>query len=81
MQDIIETLERYATHRIPTGGFLHAVLENDLKAACERADNINRGRLFEIVSYCYNNLPAVSWGSPEKVQKWLERCTITQEVE
>jgi len=73
MQDIKETLDRYINNKIPTGGFLHAVLSNDLAEACMRADSLNKHRLFEIVSYIYNNLPIDSWGSNEKVDKWLGR--------
>ena len=73
MQDIIKTLERYTQDRIPTGSFLHAVLSNDLTMACMKADDYNRHRLFEIVNYIYNNIPSISWGSPEKVNNWLKR--------
>jgi hypothetical protein len=69
---IVPTLDRYVLNHIPTGGFLEAVLSNDLKEACARADSQNRYLLFEIVSYLYNEVPSACWGSPEKVQKWLE---------
>jgi hypothetical protein len=68
---IIPSLRRYADNHIPTGGFLQAVLENNLSEACARADSNNRTLLFEIVSYCYNELPGGCWGSPERVQLWL----------
>jgi hypothetical protein len=71
MDYIIDTLERYVSDRCPTGGFLHAVLSNDLTQACAKADMHNQRRLHEIVSYIYNNLPSICWGSPEKVEKWL----------
>ena len=71
MQEIEDALERYKHYRIRTGGFLNAVLENDLEQACVKADCINRNRLFEIVSYVANYLPPEAWGSPEKVRKWL----------
>jgi len=73
MQDIQATLERYVNDRCPTGGFLHAVLSNDLMEACARADMHNQRRLPEIATYIYNNLPMISWGSPEKVDAWLKR--------
>jgi hypothetical protein len=73
MQDIIETLNRYVDDRCPTGGFLHAVLSNDLTQACAKADMRNQNQLHKIVSYVYNNLPLICWGSPEKVDKWLNR--------
>ncbi len=72
MEEIKASLERYVNHKIPTGSFLRAVLENDLKEACGRADMINKHRLFEIVSICYNDLPGNCWGSPEKVRAWLD---------
>ena len=71
VQHIIPSIERYVSRRIPTGGFLEAVLSNDLKEACARADNQNRQLLFEIVGYIYNEVPAQCWGSPEKVNLWL----------
>lgn len=48
-----------------------AVLSNDLKEACGRADSFNRRILFEIVVWLYNNAPITCWGSPEKVDAWL----------
>lgn len=72
MQDIIETLNNYVKNRIPTGGFLHAVLSNDLTMACMKADDRNKYRLFEIIQYIYNDLPSNCWGSPEKVDTWLK---------
>lgn len=72
MERIKETLKRYVEDRCPTGGFLHAVLSNDLTEACARADMYNQVRLVEIVTYIYNDLPGNCWGSPEKVDKWLD---------
>jgi hypothetical protein len=70
--DVIESLQRYAETGCPTGGFLQAVLENDLKEACGRADEDNQRALFDIVGYIYNELPSTCWGSPQKVEDWLE---------
>lgn len=64
-------LTRYVEGRIPPGGFLRAVLENNLKRACELADHTNQLALFAIVSYIYNEIPANAWGSPEAVRAWL----------
>ena len=65
-------MQRYIENRIPPGGFLMAVLSNNLVEACSRADSINRERLFDIVSFLYNEVPSVCWGSPEKVKAWLK---------
>jgi hypothetical protein len=70
---IVESLKRYADHGVPTGDFLRAVLENDLKEAVGRADHINGPALAHIVSYCYNEIPSTSWGSPAKVEAWIEK--------
>jgi hypothetical protein len=66
-------LLRYVNdHRRP-GGFLLAVLENDLSNAMGRADDESRAGLYAIVCWVYNEAPSTCWGSPEKVKAWLER--------
>ena len=73
MEAIKESLDRYAKDRIPPGGFLKAVLENDLMSAIARADHMNRQRLPEICKYVFNELSSSIWGSREKVQNHLKR--------
>lgn len=55
----------------PTGGFLEAVISNDLKGAFMRADEENRAALFHIVSFLYNHMPGGSQGSPEHYATWI----------
>lgn len=55
--ETLASLKRYAEQRIPTGGFLQAVLENDLMQAFHRADEENCEALFHICAYIYNELP------------------------
>jgi len=69
--ELKESLDRYVTHRIPTGDFLHAVLTNNLMEAFGRADDNNRYLLFDICSYVYNEMPASCHGNEEKVNAWL----------
>ena len=69
--DTIEALERYAGHHIETGGFLRAVLENNLMEAVARADDNNIKVLREICQYVHMGLPSECHGSPEKVKEWL----------
>ena len=66
-----ESLDRYVNDKIETGGFLRACLENDLTNAIGNADMENREKLWVIVNYIYNEIPASCWGSKEKVAKWL----------
>ena len=65
-------IKRYIDHHIEPGGFLTAVLENNLREALGRADEFNNAALFHIAAYLYNEAPADCWGSVEKVERWLE---------
>lgn len=67
----IEAIERYHNRGILPGGFLQAVLSNDLKEACQQGDQDNLDALVAIVALIYNELPACCWGSPEKVAAWV----------
>jgi hypothetical protein len=64
-------LQRYIRDRVPTGGFLEAVLSNDLREACARADENNERVLPELVAYLYNEAPRNCWGSRELYKAWL----------
>ncbi len=65
-------LDRYVEHRLQPGGFLTAVLSNDLFGAVAKADSENRAALADIVVYIYNNIPSDAWGSRDTVWKWCE---------
>lgn len=64
-------LTNYVEKHRRTGGFLEAVLSNDLKEAMGRADERSREGLFAIVCWLYNEAPSTCWGSPERVSDWL----------
>lgn len=72
MEEIKESLKRYVEYKIPTGGFLQSVLENNLFEAIARADDINRYRIHKICKYIYNKLPSNCWGSKSIVEEWLQ---------
>jgi hypothetical protein len=65
-------IARYVSEGRPTGDFLRAVLENDLAAAAQRADMINRPRLVEIALFVTWHVPSTCWGSPEIVRAWVD---------
>ena len=67
----IKALNRYVNDRQETGGFLYAVLCNDLRNAVSHADNDNIEVIPQIVMYIYNELPSNCWGSEKKVKSWL----------
>ena len=78
--DILESLKRYIDQGIPTGGFLSAVLENNLSEAFGRADEHNCETLFHICGFIYNEIPRAAWGSEAKVKAWLEQKRKTVEA-
>ena len=69
----VDGLINYISDRIPPGGFLEALLSNDLAEACGRADEINKHRLYEYMTFLYNHAPGLCWGNPGRVYKWLDR--------
>ena len=68
-----ECIDNYVKLRIPTGGFLYAVLTNNLSEAIGRADENNMKCIVGIVRYIYNECPAACWGSEDRVMEWLKR--------
>ena len=70
---MVSELEDYFRNGTVLGGFLTAVLTNDLRGACERADSENLRNLPAFVAYLYNNAPSDCWGSKAKVEAWQER--------
>lgn len=53
------------------GGFLTAVICNDLKEAVSRADSENLRNLPAFVGYLYNEAPSMCWGSEERMKNWI----------
>jgi len=70
-EHILDIIDRYVKERVPTGGFLEAVLCNDLREAYNRADDQNFIALPWIVFYLYNEVPGDCWGSLRAVKNWL----------
>lgn len=66
-------LIRYVAHHKEPGGFLTAVLENNLRRACAKADDENKYLLFDYVVFLHNRCPAACWGSEDAVTKWIEQ--------
>lgn len=72
-EHMLESLNNYVLHGVPTGDFLYAVLSNDLFEAFGRADSGNQAAMKDYVMYIYNFLPTACWGSSEAVDGWLAR--------
>lgn len=69
----------YLRYGIQPGGFLLAVLSNDLKDACARADETNQRALYDYIYVLYNDAPSDAWGSPAHVTAWIARGIAARE--
>ena len=76
-------MKLYLDAGIMPGGFLTAVLHNNLIDAFRYADDINMAALRDWAQFIYWEIPSQAWGSPEKVEKWCEtrRKEIIKECE
>ena len=68
----MESLQRYVDHGVPVGGFLQAVLSNDLRKSIGRADSENLAALVAIATWLYNEAPMACWGSPGAYDSWIQ---------
>lgn len=78
---MMEGIKLYVEEGIPPGGFLSAIISNDLKEAVGRADDVNMYNIPAFVSYFYNNTPSACWGSPEKMQNWIKSHQEKRELQ
>jgi len=65
------SLQQYLLKGWDPGGFLSAVLMNDMMLAVTRADPVNRKFLWDIGRWVYTQAPPGSWGSREMVLNWM----------
>jgi hypothetical protein len=71
-ESLRESIDRYVTHGTPTGGFLEACIDNDLRSAVLMADEVNSEFIPVVVSYLYNECPATCWGNPGRRVEWVQ---------
>ena len=67
-----ESMRRYIEEGYQPGGFLSAVIENDLSKALERADPESMLMLRDLCSWIFNRAPSKSWGSRIAMEKWTK---------
>jgi len=75
-----ESVSWYVLAGQPPGGFLTAVLCNDLHEAAARADALNQRCLFRY-GQLLHDLPWSAWGSREAVDAWVARGGLGGVVE
>jgi hypothetical protein len=68
---IERSIRSYVEHGVEPGGFVRAVLENDLQAAVQRADPDCFVALRSICHHIFNCIPEKAWGSRLKIAVWL----------
>jgi len=78
-EHIRKAVKAYVEDRIQPGGFLTAVIQNNLVESFKRADHINIKRMSDIVEFFYNEVPSACWGSSEKMKKWLNKIWLDEE--
>ena len=76
-----DALNNYYEHGYMPGGFLTAVLCNDLFKAVATADQYNINCLKDICMFVYNEMPAKSWGSAERMRDWTVKVSEMKQGE
>ena len=72
----------YLTGEQPyVGGFLDALLKNDLRRTVIRADPQNAECLSVWIRFLINHAPSQCWGSPDKVSAWQDRRMSTSRAD
>ena len=68
---VMAAMKRYVDRHTKSGGFLTAVICNNLTDAVFRADKETYRALRDIVGWFWNVAPSDCWGSKEKMETWL----------
>lgn len=66
-----EGMREYLEYGRKPGGFLLALLANDLHFAVKWADCTNRYKLLEYTDFFLSEIPSRAWGSYENVYYWM----------
>ena len=67
-------IDNYVKFGFRPGGFIQAVLKNNLFSAVARADPVSMNHLKEVVQYIFNAAPSSTHGSHEKVEAHLKKA-------
>ena len=72
-ESVREQLRMYIEEGRPVGGFIRAVIENDLRLAVLFADAINGSLIIGIVQWLHHEAPADCLWSPKEYMAWMAR--------
>lgn len=75
-----DALENYFLRGWSPGGFVTAVLANDLMRACTSCDPQNRESLVDIAKWVHHRAPTGSWGNYATVTAWLNDVDQRQTI-
>ena len=67
-----DAMQRYIENGIEPGGFLSAVLSNDLMGSLRKGDEINQASLLAYARFLYNDAPSGCYGSHAAFVGWCE---------
>lgn len=67
-----DSLRRYVQWGVPLGGFLAALVSNDLMGAANRADDRHVLCFHELARFVFNEMPVGCQGSRPAVRAWIE---------
>ena len=73
-------LLRYITHGYRPGDFLVCVLRNSLFESIQSASPASYEGLPAVMRWLWWNAPARSWGSPDRVGKWIMNGGLNGEL-
>jgi len=74
-------LDRYAEQGVPLGGFLTALLANDLMGALGRADPQNERNINQLCMYVHNEMPGTCHGSYEIIDAWVASHKLKKDTD
>lgn len=66
-------IKNYVNNGVEPGGFLKAVISNNLFEAVGKADDENIQNLPAFTAYFYNETPSECYGSKEKMNNWIQK--------
>tara|TARA_Y100000401_G_scaffold115030_1_gene117998 strand:+ start:616 stop:897 length:282 start_codon:yes stop_codon:yes gene_type:complete len=66
-----EEMKKYVEEGIETGSSLKYILQNDLFKTMMYSDPDNQELIKDVVLWIWNQLPSETYGTPDKVDKWL----------